>query len=141
LSDPEQLRMIERGMPPGADLSAQPHAREVDPRWVERANAVRQAWARQRPAYMTRALLLANFAVFGYGLWLGYQDGEPLDRFFSGTTKHVFSASGGLWATDILGRHQWWRLLTCCFVHIGFVHLAVNMLALYNVGPILERLW
>src|SRR5205823_6228758 len=58
-----------------------------------------------------------------------------------GTTNHVFSASGGLRAADILGRHQWWRLLTCCFVHIGFAHLAVNMFALYNVGPILERLW
>src|SRR5262249_35828445 len=64
-----------------------------------------------------------------------------LDRFFSGTTTHVFRVTGGLLAADILGRHQWWRLLTACFVHIGFIHLAANMFALYIVGPILERLW
>jgi len=141
LADPQQLNMIERGMLPGAASSAQSPPREIDPRLIARANAIRQAWARRRPAYMTRALLIANFAFFGYGLWLGHQDRIPLDHFITGTTPHVFSASGGLLAADILGWHQWWRLLTCCFVHIGFVHLAVNMVALYNVGPILERLW
>lgn len=33
---------------------------------------------------------------------------------------------------------QWWRLLTCCFLHIGIIHIAVNMYALLNIGLILE---
>jgi membrane associated rhomboid family serine protease len=141
LSDPARMAMIERGVLPAETASARASRHEIHPRLIKRAEAVRQAWERKRPAYMTRLLLIANFAVFGYGVWLGSQDGTPLDRLVWGTTNHVFSASGGLWAADILGRHQWWRLLTCCFVHIGFIHLAVNMIALYNVGPILERLW
>src|SRR5207248_2854033 len=28
-----------------------------------------------------------------------------------------------------------------CFVHIGFLHLLVNMYSLYVVGPLLERMW
>lgn len=32
----------------------------------------------------------------------------------------------------------WWRLLTCCFVHMGIFHLLMNMYALLYIGVILE---
>jgi rhomboid protease GluP len=35
---------------------------------------------------------------------------------------------------------QWWRLLTCCFVHIGIIHLLMNMYALLYIGLLLEPL-
>jgi rhomboid protease GluP len=34
--------------------------------------------------------------------------------------------------------HQWWRLLTNCFVHIGIFHLLFNMYALLYIGLLLE---
>lgn len=33
---------------------------------------------------------------------------------------------------------QWWRLITCCFVHIGVLHLLMNMYALLYIGILLE---
>jgi rhomboid protease GluP len=33
---------------------------------------------------------------------------------------------------------EWWRLLTCCFVHIGILHLLMNMYALLYIGLLLE---
>jgi rhomboid protease GluP len=33
---------------------------------------------------------------------------------------------------------EWWRLLTSVFVHIGIIHIALNMYALYYVGMYLE---
>jgi rhomboid protease GluP len=36
---------------------------------------------------------------------------------------------------------QPWRLLTNVFLHFGIIHLAANMLALLDAGPVIERLF
>ena len=33
---------------------------------------------------------------------------------------------------------QWWRLITCMFLHVDIIHLLCNMYALYVVGPRVE---
>ena len=35
---------------------------------------------------------------------------------------------------------EWWRLITNCFLHIGIIHLLLNMYALLNIGVLLEPL-
>jgi membrane associated rhomboid family serine protease/Flp pilus assembly protein TadD len=35
---------------------------------------------------------------------------------------------------------EWWRLLTSTFIHIGIVHIILNMWCLWSLGPVLERL-
>ena len=34
---------------------------------------------------------------------------------------------------------QYWRLLTATFLHFGFAHVLLNMLALLSLGPVLEQ--
>jgi rhomboid protease GluP len=36
---------------------------------------------------------------------------------------------------------QWWRLLTSVFVHIGIIHIALNMWCLWNLGILAEALY
>jgi rhomboid protease GluP len=36
---------------------------------------------------------------------------------------------------------QPWRLLTCTFVHIGILHIALNMWCLWNLGALAERIF
>lgn len=33
---------------------------------------------------------------------------------------------------------EWWRIITSCFLHIGFIHLIFNMYALVYIGILLE---
>ncbi len=33
---------------------------------------------------------------------------------------------------------EWWRIITCCFIHIGLFHLLLNMYALLFIGVLLE---
>lgn len=33
---------------------------------------------------------------------------------------------------------EWWRVITCCFIHFGIVHLLFNMYALVYIGSLLE---
>src|SRR5580692_6656293 len=36
---------------------------------------------------------------------------------------------------------EWWRLLTCVFVHGGIIHIAFNMWCLWNLGALAESLY
>ncbi len=36
---------------------------------------------------------------------------------------------------------EWWRIITSMFLHIGIFHLALNMLALYFIGTLVERIY
>jgi rhomboid protease GluP len=35
---------------------------------------------------------------------------------------------------------EWWRMVSCAFVHIGLLHLLMNMWVLTDIGPLMERL-
>src|SRR5947209_5351039 len=48
------------------------------------------------------------------------------------------------WGADFgpLTTHgQWWRLFTSTFVHIGIIHIAMNMYILLSIGMFTERLF
>jgi membrane associated rhomboid family serine protease len=44
-----------------------------------------------------------------------------------------------LWPPAITRGREYWRLLTCGFVHADFAHLAFNMITLYFFGRFMER--
>jgi rhomboid protease GluP len=44
----------------------------------------------------------------------------------------------GALETRLVAGGQWWRLLTCVFVHIGVIHLLFNLYALLSVSSFLE---
>lgn len=46
---------------------------------------------------------------------------------------------GGMTIESVIREHQYWRLLSCAFLHFGISHLFSNMLVLAFVGDNLER--
>jgi rhomboid protease GluP len=45
---------------------------------------------------------------------------------------------GGQYWPYVLNNGEWWRCLTYAYMHGGLIHLAFNMLVLYQVAPLLE---
>jgi rhomboid protease GluP len=80
---------------------------------------------------ITPLLVYVNVIVFAVMAMLGMDIFEPqIDILvFGGANYGPLTQEG-----------QWWRLLTSCFVHIGIIHLLLNMYALMCIGKLLEPL-
>jgi membrane associated rhomboid family serine protease len=143
LETPRQLALLRQGRVPEASppvIRQEPVGDGVVPAW-ERGEAARTALLEPVVPVVTFTLMFLNFAVFLAGLYIAYRENIRWDNVLLSSPIPVLRQTGALIAEDVFQRNQWWRLLTCCFVHIGLVHLGVNMYSLYAVGPLLEQLW
>lgn len=73
-----------------------------------------------------------------------------VDRFL---TAQVTDAAGNTQTIGLLSKlgnfnvpegingYEFWRLLTYQFLHGGYIHLGMNMMALYVFGPLIEKWW
>ncbi len=48
---------------------------------------------------------------------------------------------GGAMVRGLIEGGEWWRLVTCIFVHVGTVHLAVNAIGMVFLGRVTEELF
>lgn len=80
--------------------------------------------------FVTPLILNINILVFVLMAINGISMLEPggADLLAWGANMRPFVAAG-----------QWWRLITACFLHIGILHLAMNMYAFLLIGAQLER--
>jgi membrane associated rhomboid family serine protease len=91
--------------------------------------------AGRRWGAVTLTLIAANVAMFVVSAISAATVGNsPLDNFAS----PVFAALSQ-WPNGVYFLGEWWRVLTAAFLHIGPVHLAMNMLGLLIFGSELER--
>ena len=83
------------------------------------------------PYAITYALIAINVLVFVAMVASGVSFTEP--------TPLDVENWGGDFGPLTVGAHQWWRLLTSCFVHFGIIHIGFNMYVLFQIGPFIER--
>ena len=48
---------------------------------------------------------------------------------------------GQLFGPAVVAEHQWWRIFAAAFLHGSIPHVALNMIALYQVGNIVEQMF
>jgi membrane associated rhomboid family serine protease len=75
------------------------------------------------------ALIVLNIAVYAL---TAIQAGNPVYNTMSGLFRELSLVPG------YVHDGEWWRVLTSGFLHIGPIHLLVNMLALWMLGRDLE---
>jgi rhomboid protease GluP len=83
----------------------------------------------RRGAPAVWALILLNLAMFAVEIFLG-----------GATNTQTLHLLGALEPRAVIVRHEYWRLFTALFLHYGLLHIAVNLYALYLLGPALERM-
>ena len=88
-----------------------------------------------------RAILLSGKPFFTY-VFIAIQ----LAVFFwlqvhGGSTNTSTLIKYGAKVNQLIVDGEWWRFITPVFLHIGFVHLAMNTLALYFLGIEVERIY
>jgi membrane associated rhomboid family serine protease/Tfp pilus assembly protein PilF len=95
---------------------------------------VRQWMQPDATAWLTKVLIAINAIVFVAMVVKG------------GTTSFSGPSSATLieWQANFAPltlNGEPWRLLTSCFLHIGWVHILFNMIVLWQIGPLCERLF
>src|SRR4249919_821246 len=78
--------------------------------------------------FVTFTLIGLNVGIFLLELLLGGQ--------INGTGNWIYEH--GVLYGPLVGDGEWWRLITSAFLHYGFLHLGMNMLVLWFIGPTLE---
>jgi membrane associated rhomboid family serine protease len=121
----EGVRLCERCS--AADSDAEEAARSAD------ATLTLDDVLNELPArsLVTPLLIILNVLVFAAMVGSGVSAFDPsIESLLEwGANFGPLTASG-----------EWWRLLTCTFIHIGALHLAVNMYVLWDAGRVVERL-
>ena len=72
---------------------------------------------------VTYILIVLNLMVFLYGVLHGH---DELINMFGNNYELVQNG-------------EFYRLFTCMFVHADILHILFNMIALYSIGPVVER--
>jgi rhomboid protease GluP len=96
---------------------------------------MRTPWVRRGESTITLTKIFFGINVAVY-LGMVLASGSPFQE-FGGAELVQWGANAG--ALTVSG--EWWRLLTCVFVHGGLLHIAFNMWCLWDLGALSESLY
>ncbi|HZL64145.1 MAG TPA: rhomboid family intramembrane serine protease [Thermoleophilia bacterium] len=80
----------------------------------------------------TKVLVAINVVMFVIELVTG------ATAMMGGGSSQALVNLGALYSPYVLLKHEYWRMLTCLFLHDGILHIAFNMWALWVIGGFVE---
>jgi membrane associated rhomboid family serine protease len=132
---PAQMQAL--AMDPGSDPGEAALAERLE-RMDHDERAARRM-LKPSPSPLTWALITLNVAAFGLQWALasqGREHGLAPDAADVDAMMRLGANEGAL----TLGQHEYWRVLASAFLHGGVLHIAMNMVALFSLGSLVERL-
>lgn len=90
------------------------------------------------PPTLTRGLLAALVLVHALTGTYDHGRGLPWSVVILGTRSEAARLAFGARGRELVADGEWWRLVTCGFVHVDLVHITLNGLALWSVGRAVE---
>ncbi|HEY3255804.1 MAG TPA: rhomboid family intramembrane serine protease [Polyangiaceae bacterium] len=96
--------------------------------FAERQNLILNRPAQRSERWVSLALVVVNALIYAWGSY-------PL---LLTATSEEFVGRWAFYAPDILAG-DWWRMFSYMFVHANWLHLVMNLLGLWALGPFVER--
>jgi membrane associated rhomboid family serine protease len=91
------------------------------------------------PVIMIYVLMITNVIMFLFEMYLAdWQFAPTSQNPMIGPSGLVLLHAGAKDTNLIVNSHEYWRLVSPMFLHAGICHLFVNMMALRNVGSVIE---
>jgi rhomboid protease GluP len=117
------------------DEPACPYCGLIRPGLHNTAGIIRKIFLGSDPV---RTIIYVNIALYILSLILGGISAEGSFNFLSPSSQSLLllGASGTI---PVIGAHRYWTLISASFLHGGILHIAFNMMALYQLGPFVLR--
>jgi membrane associated rhomboid family serine protease len=90
--------------------------------------------------FISLVVLTINILLFVLMSIVEVQSGRGAESFVQSASGPVLYDFGAL-VPSMVTAGQWWRLITCNFLHIGLMHLMFNSSALFMIGPQVEDIY
>src|ERR1051325_2209939 len=136
VDDRTMLELEQQGVLRGDTLTMHENATEWQPWAIAREeiyrNAKPSAVIPGARAIVTPVLVVMNVLVFIAMAATGVGLMEP---------KIVDLIKWGAAFGPLTTHGEWWRVVTAMFIHIGVIHVAMNMFVLWSAGPVAERIF
>ena len=93
-------------------------------------------------APVTTLILIVNVVMFALSWVITVKTGEGSGfGLFSGIGNFTLLRLGASNPYMIQVLHEWYRLVTAMFLHLGLIHIGFNMMVLLDIGPVVEELY
>ncbi|MGH4052431.1 MAG: rhomboid family intramembrane serine protease [Clostridium sp.] len=90
---------------------------------------------KDRP-WITIGIIAINIMMYLVSAYMSYSVGGSI---FNSNTNVLILL--GAKVNTLIAEGQYYRLVTCMFLHGGIVHIGVNMYSLYAIGPMVEKVY
>ena len=115
----------------------------------ERGEIVRDAVYEPKRPWVCWSLIALNVAFFLYGAGYAWQHDYIVADYLAGkdgvaqSMSNVVRDLGGLTFHGVFLSQppQFERIILACFLHLGILHLAINMYSLGSLGDLVESMW